>query len=276
MVREELVLAAGQFAASDANRVPDGAALAPELAGMRIFEAPVFGFGSAQDALFAGLKHPDAMGPQYIEPGEWLPGAKTVVTFFLPFTKAVRAANRRDMAWPADEWLHGRIEGQAFTVALCRRLQEVLARGGYESAVPAADPRFSAVTNMGELPAGARLTVDSNWSERHAAYICGLGTFGLSKGLITEKGMAGRLGSVITTWETQADARAYDGLYANCCMCGKCAKNCPAHAISKEGGKDHRACWAFLQTVLAQNKPYYGCGKCQVNVPCEERAMRRR
>ena len=30
----------------------------------------------------------------------------------------------------------------------------------------------------------------STWSERHAMYAAGLGTFGLSKGLITKKGMA--------------------------------------------------------------------------------------
>ena len=37
----------------------------------------------------------------------------------------------------------------------------------------------------------------SNWSERHVAYVCGLGTFGC-QGLITSKGLAGRFGSIIT------------------------------------------------------------------------------
>ena len=36
----------------------------------------------------------------------------------------------------------------------------------------------------------------STWSERHVAYVSGLGTFGLSGGLITAKGQAVRLGSV--------------------------------------------------------------------------------
>ena len=33
----------------------------------------------------------------------------------------------------------------------------------------------------------------------HAAYLCGLGTFGLSRGIITKPGMAGRFGSIMKT-----------------------------------------------------------------------------
>jgi hypothetical protein len=40
--------------------------------------------------------------------------------------------------------------------------------------------------------------VTSNWSERHSAYIAGLGTFCLSYSLISEKGCAGRYGTVVT------------------------------------------------------------------------------
>jgi len=41
----------------------------------------------------------------------------------------------------------------------------------------------------------------SSWSERHAAYAAGLGTFSLNDALITPKGIAHRLGS--------ADYRSY-------------------------------------------------------------------
>lgn len=67
--------------------------------------------------------------------------------------------------------------------------------------IPASDPRFESVTKpdpkRGEKWQGVSYT--SNWSERHVAFVCGLGTFGLSKGLITEKGIAGRLGSLIVS-----------------------------------------------------------------------------
>ena len=53
----------------------------------------------------------------------------------------------------------------------------------------------------------------SMWSERHVAYVCGLGTFGLSKGIITRRGMAGRFCSLVTELELDADIRPYQGLY---------------------------------------------------------------
>jgi len=37
----------------------------------------------------------------------------------------------------------------------------------------------------------------SNWSQRHIAYAAGLGTFSLSDGFITPKGIAMRCGSVV-------------------------------------------------------------------------------
>ena len=39
--------------------------------------------------------------------------------------------------------------------------------------------------------------------------------------------------------------------------------------ISLENGKDHLICSKFLKTTKEKYKPRYGCGKCQINVPCE-------
>jgi epoxyqueuosine reductase len=111
----------------------------------------------------------------------------------------------------------------------------------------------------------------SNWSERHVAFVCGLGTFGLSKGLITPKGVAGRFASIITELYLPPDKREYEDIYEYCSMCGKCAKNCPANAITIENGKNDYACFAFLKKTSEKYKPRYGCGKCQVGVPCESR-----
>jgi epoxyqueuosine reductase len=43
-----------------------------------------------------------------------------------------------------------------------------------------------------------RYSYASSWSERHAAYAAGLGTFGLCDGLITARGKAVRFGSIIS------------------------------------------------------------------------------
>ena len=38
----------------------------------------------------------------------------------------------------------------------------------------------------------------SYWSQKHVAYMAGLGKFGLHHMIITEKGCCGRLGSIVT------------------------------------------------------------------------------
>ena len=203
-------------------------------------------------------------------PGEWLPGAKTVISLFLPFTARIKEANRVDMTWPADEWLQGRIEGQAYVLTVCRYIEELLKKEGFTALTPATDSRFSS-KNLVIKDETENAHYASNWSERHVAYAAGLGTFGLSKGLISRKGVAGRYLSVITTALFEPVKRPYKGVYDYCNNCGACARNCPAKAISLEKGKIHHLCSAFLDTTKKQ-PPYYGCGKCQVKVPCESKA----
>jgi len=115
------------------------------------------------------------------------------------------------------------------------------------------------------------LSYTSTWSERHAAFVCGLGTFGLSRGLITIRGMAGRFGSIISELYLPADERQYEEVSEFCSMCGQCVKRCPVGAISIEEGKNHSICSAFLDRTTTRYSPRYGCGKCQTGVPCESR-----
>ena len=82
--------------------------------------------------------------------------------------------------------------------------------------------------------------------------------------------MAGRLGSVICDVELVPDRRPYSDIYEYCIQCGLCVKHCPVGAIHPETGKSHPPCSGFLDEVLEkEGKPYYGCGKCHVGVPCE-------
>lgn len=120
----------------------------------------------------------------------------------------------------------------------------------------------------------------SNWSERHVAYVCGLGTFGLSKGLITERGMAGRFGSIVTDAELAPTPRKYSDPFEYCTKCGACQFRCPAKAIDKSRGpalaKDQKLCDAWVtSTKRPPHGPHervrFGCGKCQVRVPCSRR-----
>ena len=249
---------------SEFNFISADIAIKPEYEEMRIFDSPMFGFASAGDPIFESFISPEIIGGHYLTPSAWLPGAKSVVSYFLPFTGKINESNARDNSWPSDEWLHGRIEGQIFIIKLSAYLTDLLINAGFNSVSPVLDARYGS--------GSATVKFSSNWSERHAAYACGLGTFGLSKNLITKKGVCGRFGSLITEYNFPAADRLYNGVYEYCTMCGACVKNCPAGAISLEEGKKHEPCSNFVNSVMEKHGPRYGCGKCQVNVPCGNRA----
>ena len=239
-----------------------------ELSGedLTLFDRPLLGYACAGDPLFEAFLAPGVIGPHYRPPQAWLETAQTVVSFFLPFSQAVRAQNRAAQSLPSQAWLYGRVEGQRFVEALSLRLLQALQEAGFEAVAPSLSPDFWTVSEP-EAPDGPAFT--SNWSERHAAYACGLGTFGLSKGLITRHGMAGRFGSLVTSWQTPPTPREYDGPYDWCIRCGACATRCPGGAISLEQGKNHHLCLLYQTAILPQCRPRFGCGLCQTGVPCE-------
>lgn len=249
------------------NVIAADIAISEKVVGLKMYERPIIGFGAADDECFQLLKQPGVIGAHFMFPGEWLPTAKTVISIFLPFSEAVRSTNQVHRAWPSEEWLHARIEGQKFINSLCRKVQAILEEAGYASLVPGLDARFWNNTDKPH-PNG---NFTSNWSERHVAFVCGLGTFGLSRGLITAQGMAGRFGSVITTLNLPPDIRGYKDYDEYCSHCGKCVERCPVKAISEEEGKDHLICSRFIDHTMKKYTPRYGCGKCQVGVPCEFR-----
>jgi epoxyqueuosine reductase len=276
MDKNELIKMASDFVeGSEHNSIARDIAISEHVVGLRIFQAPVLACAKADDEKFDLLKEPSSIGKHFMLPREWLPQAKTVISIFLPFTEEVRRSNAGDMSRPSDEWLHGRIEGQVLIDRLCSFLKSRLLEAGYRCVIPGLDERFWARTGLANIKPyrdnaeAAGLCFTSNWSERHVAFVCGQGTFGLSRGLITRKGMAGRFGSIITDLPLSPDERDYDGIYEYCSMCGVCATNCPVNAISMENGKDHRLCVAFLDKTAKRFKPRLGCGKCQINVPCE-------
>ena len=256
---------------SPLNFVKKEAALKPGLEGMQIFDEPLVGYTTTDDPYFKEAKKPEVIGPHFMAPEEWLPGAKTVISIFFPFTSRIREENRRDMSWPAEEWLHGRIDGQALQNSFCHFITELFRKENIAAITPMTDPRFSSKSPFSS-DRNEESFYTSNWSERHTAYACGLGTFGLSKGLITRKGVAGRFSSIITRALFEGDKRPYKGIYDYCTGCGACIRNCPAKAISKEKGKLHRPCSDLINAIKEKHAPYYGCGKCQVQVPCENRA----
>ncbi|HLA80660.1 MAG TPA: epoxyqueuosine reductase, partial [Thermoleophilia bacterium] len=173
---------------------------------------------------------------------------------------------------PSEPWARARVFGQDCNRALHFALIEALAAAGHPAVAPSFLPEFCQL----ESPTWGQA---SSWSERHVAHISGLGTFGLSGGLITAKGQAVRFGSLVVRAEIPATDRPYFEPFAYCLYysrgtCGACARRCPAGSVTLDG-RNKRACARHLGPVTADyvRKEYgfegYGCGLCQTGVPCE-------
>lgn len=222
----------------------------------KIFDYPLVKVAKASDPLFGKLKEPEVIGRHHLSPSEWLADARSVISYFLPFSKKVREANHIPR-WPALEWLYGRIEGEEFNKLMLQYIINLVSESDGKAIAPILDPRYKA------------RDLKSNWSERHAAYIAGLGTFSLSKSLITAKGCAGRYGSIITDLAINPSKRAYTELEDYCNRCGECIKRCPAGAVT-EKGMDVQICLNYYNDeITPRYSPRYGCGKCQTAVACE-------
>ena len=241
--------------------------------GMRMYEEPIVAVAPADDEWFSRFAEPGIIGSHYMPPEAWLPGAQSVICWVLPFTKALRDTNRAP-GLPSEEWVSARIDGEAFNNSIRAMAIEFLKGRSADAIAPGIDKRYAFTGRV------------ANWSERHAAFVAGLGTFGLHRALITQKGTTVRLGSVITTLKLEPTARPYTRFDEYCpfltsqqaqalsggkLKCGACIRRCPSNAIN-ESGKDNETCGGFIdKEVLPLFAPRYGCAKCNIGVPCENR-----
>ncbi|MBW6484785.1 MAG: epoxyqueuosine reductase [Syntrophobacterales bacterium] len=242
--------------------------------------APLVGFSRGDDPLYQQFK--DDIGSFYWTPQEifdaTFPGRQvaaaelTVISWILPQTEKTRRDNSREKAVSAERWARSRKYGEDFNVKLRDHLAGRLQEAGCEAVAPVNAPAWKREDS-------ARYGFASSWSERHAAFVAGLGTFGLSDGLITPRGKAMRCGSVVARIAVPPSARPYTDHHAYCLFysdgsCGKCIERCPAHAITREG-HDKEKCAAYVHDVSSKSIQERfgfetsGCGLCQVGVPCE-------
>ncbi len=255
-----------------------------ELDNTEIFQAPLVGFVTGDDPIFTELKSVigtfhltprEAMTKKYKKTSTRIPKAKElgVISYILPIAEVTREENARMTDRPSPKWAHTRLYGQQFNDALQVHLVEFLEARGFLAVAPEQTPR---VFRQKE---DSRVGWTSNWSHRHIAYAAGLGTFGLSDGLITSVGKAHRTGSIVVNHRVTSITRPQD-IHAGCLYfrdgsCKQCLERCPVGAISGQG-HDKKKCGEFVFSQVPYIReqygiPIYACGLCQCGVPCEKK-----
>ncbi len=251
------------------------------------WEEPLVGFASGLDPLF--FEYKALIGPFHHTPREVIASALrekgqdlafseveriSVISWILPAAEETRKSNRKEERFPSKLWAYTKDFGEACNDVLRRHVTAFLENMGHMAVAPILLPSFK---HLRDEKAGWA----SPWSERHVAYACGLGTFSLNDGFITPKGIAVRIGSVVTLLKLTPTEKQYRHVKENCLFfrsetCGKCITRCPAGAIS-ENGHDKDKCREYIGSKPLQEKrlayglinPTTSCGLCQTGVPCE-------
>jgi epoxyqueuosine reductase len=248
----------------------------------KAWEDFIVGFSRGDDPIWGSFK--EHVGPFHWTPleifrlahsdAELAPADLTVIAWVLPQREATKSDNRKETIFPSERWARARIYGEETNVKLRKHLISALESDGHKAVAPLLSPLW-------EWKKSDRFVFSSNWSERHAAYASGLGTFGLCDGLITPVGKAMRVGSVVADVQIPPTPRTYSDHHAYCLfyskgICGKCIQRCPAGALS-ESGHDKIKCANYLKPGTSDyvKARYgfdgYGCGLCQTKVPCESK-----
>lgn len=246
----------------------------------RIWDQPLVGFSKGDDPYYQFFKKD--IGDFYLTPEEFFGKAikdgnidenlLSVISWVLPQSAKTRFDNKIGQYYPSERWVKARLTGDDFNKKLADHIVTKMEQKG----IRAVSPMISLVF---EFRRSDKYGYASNWSERHAAFVSGLGTFGLCDGLITAAGKAMRCGSVIINGSIIPTPRQYKTyneycLYFSKGTCMKCADRCPAGAINQYG-HDKDKCREYQRNTIAPfTRQEYAlestcCGLCQVGVPCE-------
>jgi epoxyqueuosine reductase len=227
------------------------------------YRRPLVGFASAADPMWERLKA--VAEPTHLLPEDLLPGARTVIAFFVPFDESVADANRRDEA-TAREWAIAYTETNRLINRIADELKAELAVRGVRSAGQPSTHNWNPETLV------------SAWSHKSAAAIAGLGSFGLHRMLITDLGCAGRCGSLVIDAALDPTSRRQVErcLYFHDGSCGLCVEAFPAGALripaADEMNLDKFRCYDHILHRATRHlelpESADCCGKCATAGPC--------
>ena len=183
---------------------------------------PLVGFADAYHPYIQNL--PRLICPEHGLPQNVVPNAKTVVVYFVPFTKELAKTNSLEMRLASPQWAESYEVTNRMLGEINEGIIELIKSAGYNAAISKDSLDYD------------RTALISHWSHRHFAYAAGLGTFGMNNMLITKKGCCGRYSTVVTDMEFETGKTMERELciFKNSGKCGVCIRNCPKSALGGE------------------------------------------
>ena len=270
--------------------------------GGQCFDKPFFGVSQGNDPLFEKFKEVIAIDhPTPVEiwtlnelpDKENLASTLRVLSMVFPYSNEVCEAGKKENGkLPVELTTIARNYSEEFINMILVKTVEFFLQKGFSALAPKLTPGYGYIKRKNPF------AVYSNWSERHIAFVAGLGYFGFNNILITKKGCGVILASVITDAPLSVTPRSIDNPH-NCLFyknkCDKCITKCPSHALTKNGHngetclnycQEVRSIIKTLPIVKVLKKRYRklklennrvevsypsGCVLCQFGLPCTEK-----
>jgi len=227
------------------------------------YRRALIGFADAFDPDFLRLR---AFTNQFHRlPTDILPGARAVVSFFIPFAREIVVANGRH-PFVAEEWAIAYSETNQLIEEICSSLAIKLGKEGVKANWELPTHNFD------------KESMTSYWSHKSVAKIAGLGSFGLNQMLITDSGCAGRFGGIVidALIAPTPKSKIERCLYLVDKSCVLCVERCPNHALTITGLDKHKCyqrcleadkAYSYLTESRGLSGPFDVCGKCSIG-PC--------
>ena len=235
-----------------------------------IMDAPIYGFAAADDPIFELFRDPAVIGEKFMAPKEWMPEAKTVAVFYFSFSEEIRSRHRASTE-PMDEaWVSGYGDHGKVVVPFAQAMTAALEKEGIRVFNPTWDTKHPSESIPWDNGGEEDLHWSVAWSTSHVAFAAGLGTFGIHRHIITEKGCCGAMVTLLLDCAMEPTKRTYTDPYEYCIRCGACTHRCPVDAITMEHMRNLKKC-SGRAAELFQKYKKGNCGKCMVGVPCEDR-----